>query len=162
MQKVSVGELKRLFYYNPLSGVFTRVVSNHNKYKVGSIAGTLDGHTGYIRIRINGKGYYAHRLAFLYMTGSMPKIVDHDNRVRDDNRWENLNNGTYVDNARNQPISSRNTSNTTGVSWNKKRCRWHSRIGLDGNNKHLGFFIDYSDAVSARKNAEVLYGYHEN
>lgn len=46
---------------------------------------------GYRVINIDGTEYFAHDLAFLYMTGDFPKgEVEHINRKRDDDRWCNL------------------------------------------------------------------------
>lgn len=55
----------------------------------------------YVRIGIHGKIYYAHRLAFLYMTGQMPEMVDHKDGDTRNCRWDNLRETTPFDNARN-------------------------------------------------------------
>jgi len=155
-------ELKKLFHYNPRSGLFTRLIVRNRNLKVGSIAGTKSKQSGYIHIKIDGKSHLAHRLAFLYVTGSIPVEVDHDNRVKDDNRWENLNDGTHQDNMKNFPKRVDNTSDTTGVHWYETNKRWIARISVDGKRVNLGSFVEYHEAVNARKNAEVLYGFHKN
>jgi len=156
------GELKKLFHYNPKSGLFTRLVSKNSKHRIGDVAGSLHKQSGYIKIEINKKSYMAHRLAWLYMTGVMPVEVDHDNQIKDDNRWINLNGGNHQDNMKNASKRHDNTSGQTGVMWLKRRNRWCARITVDKKVKDLGSFVDYSDAVNARKNAEVLYGFHKN
>lgn len=65
-------------------------------------------------------------------------------------------------NSKNTSKSSINTSGTTGVSWNKKAKKWVGYISNEGEVVYLGSFSKYSEAVDARKNAEILYGYHEN
>ena len=46
---------------------------------------------GYRIINIDGIEYYAHDLAFLYMTGEVPKgEVEHINGIKDDDSWKNL------------------------------------------------------------------------
>jgi len=59
-------ELKKRLNYDPITGLFTWASkkSNFSRIKIGAIAGTLDN-KGYIIIRLNKKGYKAHRLAFL-------------------------------------------------------------------------------------------------
>lgn len=54
-------------------------------------------------------------------------------------------------------ISSNNTSGVSGVSWNKSSQKWNARISIDGKPINLGYFIDFDDAVNARKNAERQY-----
>ena len=55
-----------------------------------------------------------------------------------------------------------NKSKITGVSFNNSSKRWIAQIGIDGENKYLGSFTSFSDAVDVRKLAEVAYGYHVN
>lgn len=81
--------LKELFHYCPNTGVFTRRVSVNNRARKGDIAGSLGNH-GYLSIRIQGNSYLCHRLAFLYMVGVWPDVVDHIDRDRQNNSWNNL------------------------------------------------------------------------
>ena len=108
------------------------------------------------------KQYKLHRLAYLYMTGIMPDKVDHENHIVSDNRWCNLRNASSFDNMQNTKMSIRNTSGCVGVYWNKTSLRWEGRIDVNKKRIFLGSFELYHEAVNARKNAEVLYGFHEN
>ena len=153
-------KLKKIFYYNPETGVFTYKTNTRNKKK-GDIVGTIGSH-GYLTVAIKRKHYLLHRLAFIYMIGSFPEVTDHINHNKLDNRWCNLRDVKTQDNARNISLPCTNTSGCIGVSWNKSSKRWRAKIRVDKKQVHLGYFSTYSDAVNARKNAEVLYGYHEN
>lgn len=53
--------------YNPLDGTFVWKLYRGSA-KVGEAAGFVMK-SGYVRIRLNGRGYFAHRLAWLYMLG---------------------------------------------------------------------------------------------
>ena len=132
-------QLKNKLSYNRHTGEFTWLYNSGGRSLTGSVAGckTVDG---YRRIEINDKEYPAHKLAFLYMTGSMPKICDHINRDRDDNRWENLRQATAAENSRNIGIRKDNTSGYPGVSYNKQRGKYTAYIRVDGVLKHLGAF----------------------
>jgi len=108
--------LKELLEYNPETGLFIRKKTTASNAQVGNIAGFLNKHTGYKSIHIDGKEYYCHRLAFLYMNGFLPeKQVDHINRIKDDNRWINLRNATSTENLQNTSLRKSNKSGEKGV-----------------------------------------------
>ena len=162
MSKLTETELKEALHYSPDTGIFTRRKDGGGA-KVGDIAGCTNNVNGYIQIGVKGKLYLAHRLAWLYMTGEWPKDqIDHINRVRNDNRWENIRDVSRAGNRRNQKLDKRNTSGTCGVYWHKTERKWHAIIGVNGEPKHLGSFECKDDAISTRKAAEKEYGYHEN
>lgn len=149
--------LKQYIEYNPTTGEFFRLKPEHLVGKIN----TVDG--DYIRFVVDGVRTQAHRWAFLYMTGSFPEeMVDHINHNKLDNRWENLRPVTNQENQRNMKKPKDNTSGVVGVYWHKPAKRWLASIRVDSRLVHLGSFASFSDAVDARKNAEVLYGFHEN
>lgn len=147
-------ELKRQLRYNPESGIFTRIVSNSNRVKIGSIAGWY--HNGYISIDIDCESYGSHRLAWFYMTGEWPKDqIDHINHVRDDNRWSNLRECTNAQNGANASKSKNNTSGYKGVSWNNGINKWTTQIMFNYKKIHLGCFHCKHEAALAY-NAKAL------
>ena len=152
--------LMTILNYDKDSGLFTYKKSKP-KIKVGNIAGTLKK-DGYIRIKIDGKLHYAHRLAWLYINGYFPKFVDHINHLRDDNRWVNLRKVTLSENGMNMPMLNTNTSGFTGVYPHKKNGTWIVQIKVRGDQKYLGSFKTKEEAVNARKTANIQYGFHEN
>jgi hypothetical protein len=123
--------LKELFRYNPDTGIFIRKVSISNQV-AGTIAGSKD--YDYIRIVVNKKRYLAHRLAFLYMIGSMPVEVDHINRNKHDNRWCNLRPITRAANLHN--TAPRNKLGVKGVEVCGNKYRAKATSG--GKFYHLG------------------------
>lgn len=44
-----------------------------------------------------------------------------------------------------------------GVCWSNEHKKWRAYIGVDGRQKHLGYFDDINDAIKARKDAEDIY-----
>lgn len=157
---ISQERLLELFNYNPDSGIFIELTKRKNK-NIGDILGTMSGQ-GYLVGVVDKKQYKLHRLAYLYMTGEIPDKIDHKNHITTDNRWKNLRNVSAFDNMQNTKMSVRNTSGCVGVFWNKTNLRWESRINVNKKRIFLGSFELYHEAVNARKNAEVLYGFHEN
>ena len=85
------------------------------------------------------------------------KCVDHVDRNSKNNHISNLRWATYVENSQNASIKSSNTSGIAGISWYKKTNKWHARIQVNGVQKHLGYFENKDDAITARTNAEILY-----
>lgn len=78
--------LKERLIYDPHTGVFTWRDGRHAGKRAGGI-----NDRGYRRIKLRGKRYKAARLAYFYMTGAWPPaLMDHRNRTRDDDRWDNL------------------------------------------------------------------------
>lgn len=153
--------LKEILCYDPDTGIFTHR-KNRGGIKAGSIAGNLT-EQGYIRIKIDSKLYYAHRLAWLYIHGNFSiDEMDHINHVRNDNRLVNLRSCTKVDNLRNQTIYKNNSSGITGVNWHKRQQKWIARIRIDGQIINIGSFAHKEDAAKARKAAEIHNGFHEN
>ena len=160
--KLDQDELKRQLHYDSLTGIFTRLESFSPRINVGDIAG-CETSRGYIHISINGILYQAHRLAFLWMTGSWPiDQVDHNDRIKSNNQWNNLNEATHQENSINKPKQSNNTTGVTGVFYDKRDKRWLAHININRKYTVLGYFAEKSDAINARKDAELRYGYHPN
>ena len=128
---------------------------------VGKQAGYVD-RTGYRRLSLSGKKYLAHRIAWAIHYGSWPiNEIDHINGNKLDNRIVNLRNVSRADNNRNLPRRKSNTSGVTGVR-RVKLGKWRAMIKIDGKHHLLGSFVNFEDAVAARKAAEVEYGFHHN
>ena len=118
---------------------------------------------GYIKARISGKSYYAHRLAWLLYYGEWPKYqLDHINGCRSDNRICNLRDVTDSINRKNSKLRRDSSSGIAGVYWHKQCNKWHARIKHNGRTISLGLFDTLEAATEVRKSAEVKYGYHEN
>jgi len=130
--------------------------------KLSGIAGSL-GNKGYIRLKVDGRQYQAHRVAWLIMTGEWPENdIDHINHDRADNRFINLREATCMENARNQKLRKTNKSGVCGVRLNKKKTKWDAQIQVVGKIIHLGAFDKFENAVKVRKEAEEKYGFHPN
>ena len=126
--------LKRVFLYDPETGEFRWKTDQPPRGKAGQFAGHMTH--GYVKISYQGKRYYAHRLAFLYMTGDIPKEIDHINQCQSDNRWENLR-------ASNRRQNLANVKGRSGVRY--KYGKWYARYGRAG---HIGVF-DTEEAARA-------------
>lgn len=146
---ITQAELKQIANYDPETGAFTWKQRRCNA-PIGSVMGCIKP-DGYRYIKLMGKNYKASRLAFLYMTGDMPPLVDHRDRVRDNDKWDNLREATVSENNINR---TRDTERQAGVTWCKSRSKWLATIKRNGKMKNLGRFEEYDDAVAARLKAE--------
>lgn len=147
--------LRELLSYDPETGLFRRKVALCNSVKVGEIAGGDDGQ-GYIKIRVDGKLYKAHRLAWLYVNGVWPEDeLDHINGLRPDNRIANLREATHAENGQNRAIPRNSTSKHHGVGRDRRSGKWRARIKSRGVEVTLGYFENIEDAVAARANAKA-------
>jgi len=105
---------------------------------------------------IDGKIYLAHRLAWLYVHGVMPKKnIDHINGVKTDNRIENLRDVAQSVNLQNlqRARKNRKSSRLLGVSHsNRGTCLarpYRARIVVDGRELSLGTFATEQEAHQA-------------
>ena len=109
---------------------------------------------GYVLNFINGKLYREHRLIWLFVYGEMPNgILDHINRIKSDNRIENLRIVTHSENRQNIDKQSNNKSGLKGVWLHKNTNKWCSSIQVNKKNHHLGSFLTKEEAYEAYKNA---------
>lgn len=93
-----------------------------------------------------------HQIIWLAVHGNWPKVIDHINGDRSDNRISNLRETDATGNARNSSWRSHNTSGFAGV--HKHHNRWVARITLGGRLHHIGLFStaeEASDAYQAEK-----------
>lgn len=156
--------IKEYLSYSPETGVFTWIKKPNRSIPIGREAGYINqaNTKRYRIITVEGNMSGAHRMAWLYMTGELPEEVDHINGDGTDNRWENLRAADRLSNQKNMRKSTRNTSGVVGVHWHNARSKWAAGIVADGKHYHLGLFADFDEAVTARKEAEVLHGFHPN
>jgi hypothetical protein len=107
--------------------------------KAGRI--TQDGRR---QIRIASGFYYASRLAWLYMTGEWPKDqIDHINRIKRDDRWENLREATQSQNSFNRTWCEAN-GDMRGI----RTCGHQFAVSIG--NLYLGLFSTLEEAKAAR------------
>ena len=88
------------------------------------------GGIGYKQVMLCNEGKHKrhsiHRLIALHYIPNPQnkKCVDHINRIRSDNRLDNLRWATYSENGQNRTINKDNTSGHTNISYMKSRDSW--------------------------------------
>ena len=148
MKTIDRDELLSILKYDPETGVFIWKKPYGTRIRAGSVAGTLEAN-GYIRIKINGSKFQAHRLAMLYVYGVLPPAdTDHINRIKSDNRIANLRAATRSENKRNSPANKNNKCGSKGV-YLRENGKWRAAYWDGIRNISLGSFDKLEDADKA-------------
>lgn len=144
---VSCEEVAALLSYDPQTGLFTHKVDGH-KRKAGEVTGRLDN-KGYVRIRLLGYEFKAHRLAWLLTYGTWPAAeIDHINGCPSDNRIINLRDVPVAANGWNRTKAMKN--NKTGVlGVCEMGGKFVAQIGVGGERIRLGAFDTVEAATAA-------------
>ena len=136
-------DAEKLFEHR--DGVLYWRSGNGKSVKAGDVAGS-GGTNGYWRIKIDGRIYKRSRLIWLIVSGAdnYPLFLDHVNRVRDDDRVENLKLATHGENQSNR---------AWGVSKHRyvyrEGGRWRARLGMSTGRANIGSFKTEQEAIDA-------------
>jgi hypothetical protein len=134
--------LKELLHYDPETGDFRWRVNVSSTGRAGEVAGCSKSRDSYIVIRLDRRLYLAHRLAFLYMEGQFPpRLVDHRDTVKSNNRWGNLRHASKGQNAQNKVVAQSNNriSGLLGIYWSEQHGKWGAKVVVDRRQHHGGF-----------------------
>lgn len=143
--------LKEVLHYDPETGIFTWRSSGKGR-KLGRPAGALHKKLGSVQLFVGGRLYYAHRLAWLYMTGSWPREhIDHIDGDPSNNRWVNLREATNAENLQNQRHARKDnlSSGLLGVTWHKQGRKFMAQISVDEKRIYLGLHETAQEAHQA-------------
>lgn len=155
--------LHKYLRYDEETGELYNKISRGSRAMAGSKCGSYDCSTGYMQMKFNGKLTTFQRFVWMYHHGEWPNgEIDHINGDQLDNRIENLRVVSKQENARNTGKRVNNTSGIIGVSFDKTRNKWLAGITVNYKHVGLGRFENKEDAIRARKNAEIEYGFHKN
>ena len=118
----------------------------------------------YLRINVQGKSYALHRIIFLYHVGYFPKVTDHIDGNRYNNRIENLREVTQQQNCLNRTHTAHSKSPYKNVYWNKAANKWAVVMSVDGIRKYFSLFedIDLADLVAQEARSKYHGAYARN
>lgn len=142
----TIKEIEEQLSYNPETGVFTWIQTEQKRW-IGKEAGSINS-AGYRQISLKNSVFYAHRLAFCYMTGNWPeKQIDHINGNRSDNRWSNLREVSHLVNSQNRKGK--------GVTLIKRG--WKAQLTVNYQCKNLGCYATEEEAYAVYLEAKNKY-----
>lgn len=143
MGKLTQDEIKSLFDYK--NGKLVWKIKPNRNIRIGDAAGSIDSH-GYLQTKHNGIVYLNHRLIWLMHYGWLPRLIDHVNGNKTDNRIENLRQATPQQNQHNAKRRVDNKSGVKGVIWHKDSRKWRADIQVNGKRRSLGCFDSIENA----------------
>lgn len=154
LAEISAAELRSILSYDRETGIFVWLV-RRGQIAAGTIAGNIrpDGRR---IIKINHRNYLASRLAWLHVHGTWPESeIDHEDRVRGNDRLDNLRPATRQQNMQNTGTGSHNSLGLRGIC--RKRKGFQARVFVDGAYVLRKTFRFLEDAVQARDAAYRLH-----
>lgn len=149
--------LNKLFQYNKSTGQLMRKFTINYAAKAGNVVGYIAGN-GYKMVSVLNKRLYVHRICWYLATKQEPSgyFIDHINRDRTDNRFQNLRLVGHLMNTRNISMQKNNTSGLTGV-YKYGDKRWIACMFLNYKKINLGIFNTKKEARDARAKAVAIY-----
>lgn len=144
--EITAEVVRRLFDYDPITGVLTWRIQSHITVKPGTPAGTLSA-AGYLIVSIGGKKYRGHRLIWLHQFGRWPtKFIDHINGNPGDNRLANLRDVSCVASSANTRAHRDSASGLKGVFGGSDRKTWQAKIQVNHVRYCLGSYSTKEEA----------------
>lgn len=144
---------RELLSYDPETGIVTHMGVTRWR---GRICASKDK-DGYLIVSIDGGSYSLARAIFFMQTGRWPKLVDHANRNKTDNRWANLRECGVAGNMRNKGKSRAGVkSRFKGVHQTRSPANpWWAEIYFEGVKTYLGVFPSEELAAQAYDEAAL-------
>lgn len=134
-------EFEKIIDYNPDTGKMYWRVAIGRRVKVGAEIGGIDCH-GYRKVKIKGRTYLVHRLAWKLTYGVWPSNeIDHLDGNRLNNSLSNLRDVTKTMNQRNSRRRADNSSGIVGVSQIYHPTKYWMAQWFDGEKKSKWFSV---------------------
>lgn len=127
------------YTYDPETGII--------KSKLGKICNSSS--SGYIQVGGNDCRVLGHQLAWYLYYNKVPKIIDHKDRVRSNNKIDNLRETTHHENLFN--------TNAKGYSYVKSTNKYLSSIRINNKHIYLGHYNTPEEAHQAYLDAKKIY-----
>jgi hypothetical protein len=145
-QLPSQKRLRALFLYADGQLLWKESMGGHRV--AGRRAGSVEP-KGYRVVRVDGSLFKEHRVIWKWFYGKDPSDqLDHVNRIKTDNRIENL---EEVDNRKNVTRARRRKNMPTGVY--EKGAKFSARMWKNGKNLFLGYYGTIEEAAEAYNEA---------
>lgn len=142
--------LKEVLDYDPETGLMRWKTRLSGCIKVGAVAGChpKNDKNDYVLIRIDGHLYWGHRIIWFWMKSEWPDDqIDHEDRVKHNNKWDNLRPASNVKNSFNKVAHRDSTTKYKGVT--KNGTGFKAFISIKGIGYNLGTYETLAEAAAA-------------
>jgi hypothetical protein len=148
-------KLRQVLSYDWETGIFKWRIKPAPRIRIGDVAGSDDGQ-GYIVIGYKGERHFAHRLAWLYMTGEWPTMeIDHEDTNPSNNKWLNLRDVPHSTNQHNHRRPQRNNqAGVLGVHYEVSTGRWRAQLRVGRRRILNASFVTMEEATAAYEEAK--------
>jgi len=148
LKELTQEKLKEHVSYDKLTGKLHWIKPTSSCIKVGDEVGSLDGDRGYVICQILGVRTYRHRFIWFYEHGYWPNQVDHKNRIKGEDKLDNLQESNSFKNSIN--VNRNNFSSIyPGVGFHKSSGKWRARTRVQGKRIEIGRFNTENEAKIA-------------
>ena len=150
-----------LHLFDYIDGVLYWKNPTHPKIEKGTKVGYKNDN-GYVKVSIGGKKYLAHQIVYLMFKSVIPKEIDHINRVREDNRIENLREVTRQQNMLNR-VDKKSKTGCKNVFLHEKLQKYEVSVSINGKRTYIGLFedLEFADLV-AQEARDKFHGEYAN
>ena len=150
MLEVPLDKLRKLFSYDPETGIVSRLIGYGRTYEGQTFLS--------LTVMVEGHNIKLSRIAWALHNNTWPPegyYVDHINGVKADNRIVNLRLATPT---QNQQSKAGFGQYAKGVTWrDRKEKPYQAKIRVDGKRIHLGSFATEAEAAEAYQQAALKY-----
>lgn len=148
--------VRELLLFDAQTGTFSQAIvyaGRGARWKSGRVAGSVSKQSGYLTLRLDGKLYQAHRVAWLHVTGSWPtQQIDHRDGDRLNNRFANLRDVSNAINRQNTKAARRESkTGVQGVQIDRRTGRPYAKLELAGKSTFLGSFDTVAYVAAKRE-----------
>lgn len=144
-EKLTLERLHEVLHYEPDKPSPWTWKVRKGRAKAGCEGGAVKK-DGYRTIQVDGEKYVSSRLAWFYITGEWPEVfIDHENRIRSDDRFTNLRPSTNAQNMQNRDFKG----------YYKHGEKWHAQIQINKKNIYLGLYKTEEEARAVYLRAKL-------
>lgn len=148
---ITFEEASNLLDYDPNLGLLTWREKPSKRVLLSAKVGHLEKH-GYMTVKLHGRKYGYHRIAWLLFYREWPKNqIDHKDQDPTNNRISNLREANSAQNLQNRKTPKNNTTGVKGCSWSPAYGQFRVRFQKDGKSIHVGYFNSIEEANIAAK-----------
>ena len=154
--------LQECFNYDPHTGILVwgdrpahhfktlTAFKTYNTKSKGKAAGSINRAGRRIVSVVKGEQFIATRVIWKMVTGEdPPDFIDHENQIKDDDRWSNLRAATKAQNEYNTGVRKNSRTGYKNVCFSSRENLFRAYITKDRKQYHIGYYSSPEAAHNA-------------